>query len=144
MSYKLLGEDFTPPDVPAKVTGKAKYAEDFQVAGMVHAKLLLSPLPHGQVVELDASQALAMDGVLGVLTADDLPAVTGANEPILTNEPLHVGAPIAAIVADTGDPEAEAIPQLVGDYTAARLAGRECESPAPTPSFEAMLASHSY
>ena len=51
---------------------------------------------------------------------------------------------IAAIVADTGDPEAEAIPQLVGDYVAARLAGRECESPAPTPSFEAMLASHSY
>ena len=49
---------------------------------------------------------------------------------------------IAVIVADSGDPEAEAIPQLVGDYMAARLAGRECEAPAP--SFAAMLASHSY
>lgn len=62
-------------------------------------KLLLSPVPHGRVVKLDASAALAMDGVLGVLTADDLAEVTGASEPILTNEPLHVGAPIAAIAA---------------------------------------------
>jgi hypothetical protein len=31
MAYELLGKDFTPPDVQAKVTGKAKYAEDFRV-----------------------------------------------------------------------------------------------------------------
>ena len=101
MAYKLLGQNFIPPDVPAKVTGKAKYADDFQVPGMVHAKLLLSPLPHGRVVEFDAAEALAMPGVLGVLTADDVPAATGAGEPIFTNEPLHVGAPIAAIAAES-------------------------------------------
>ncbi len=99
MAYKLLGKNFTPPDVIAKVTGKAKYADDFHIDGMVHAKLLSSPVPHGRVVEFDASAALAMEGVLGVLTADDLPEVTGASEPILTNEPLHVGAPIAAVAA---------------------------------------------
>ncbi len=99
MAYKLLGKDFIPPDVHAKVTGKAKYADDFHVDGMVHAKLLLSSVPHGRVVDIDVSAALAMNGVLGILTVDDLPEVTGATEPILTNEPLHVGAPIAAIAA---------------------------------------------
>ncbi len=33
MAYKLLGKNFTPPDVIAKVTGKAKYADDFHVDG---------------------------------------------------------------------------------------------------------------
>ncbi len=37
MGYKLLGKDFTPHDVLAKVTGEAKYAEDFRVEGMVFA-----------------------------------------------------------------------------------------------------------
>jgi len=35
MAYKLIGKDFTPPDVQAKVTGSAKYAEDFKAEGMV-------------------------------------------------------------------------------------------------------------
>ena len=35
MAYKLIGKDFTPPDVHAKVTGKAKFAEDFKVDGML-------------------------------------------------------------------------------------------------------------
>lgn len=52
MAYKLLGKNFTPPDVIAKVTGKAKYADDFHVDGMVHAKLLLSPVPTGALSDL--------------------------------------------------------------------------------------------
>ncbi len=102
MAYKLLGKNFVPPDIQAKVTGQAKYAADFQVDGMVYAKLLLSPIPHGRVRTLDATAALAMDGVLGMITAADVPRDTNAlAEPILTNEPLHVGAPIAAIAAET-------------------------------------------
>ena len=40
MAYKLIGKNFTPHDVVAKVTGKAKYAEDFRAEGMVFCKLL--------------------------------------------------------------------------------------------------------
>ena len=57
----------------AKVTGKAKYAEDFRADGMLFAKLMLSPRPHARVVNIDASRALAMPGVHAILTADDLP-----------------------------------------------------------------------
>ena len=49
MAYDLLGKNFTPPDIHAKVTGKAKYAEDFRVDGMVFCKLLSSPMPHARV-----------------------------------------------------------------------------------------------
>src|SRR6266550_4151032 len=72
-SHKLVGQNYTTPDLVAKVTGKAKYAEDFRADGMLFCKLLLSPMPHARVTRLDASAALAMPGVKGILTADDLP-----------------------------------------------------------------------
>ena len=43
---ELIGKDFTPPDVRAKVTGAARYAEDFRMDGMLHCRLLKSPMPH--------------------------------------------------------------------------------------------------
>ena len=73
MAYNLIGKDFVPPDVVAKVTGRAKYAEDFRAEGMLFCKLLLSPMPHCRVRGIDAAEALAMPGVKGILTADDLP-----------------------------------------------------------------------
>ena len=48
MAYTLIGKDFTPPDVHGKVTGKAKFAEDFSVEGMLYARLLTSPVPHAR------------------------------------------------------------------------------------------------
>src|SRR5204862_336642 len=42
---KLVGQNYTTPDLVAKVTGKAKYAEDYRVEGMLFAKLLASPMP---------------------------------------------------------------------------------------------------
>ena len=71
---KLIGENYVGPDMIAKVTGKARYAEDFRVDGMIFAKLLLSPYPHARITHIDASEALAMPGVKGMITMDDLPA----------------------------------------------------------------------
>ena len=97
--YRLIGTNQTPKDLRAKVTGRSRYAEDFRADGMLFAKLLLSPVPHGRVTRFDASRALAMDGVLAVLTADDLPPVEPGAEPILSNEPRYQGQPIAAVAA---------------------------------------------
>ena len=74
-TFKLLGHNYQTPDIVAKVTGQAKYAEDFRAEGMVFIKLMPSPRPHARIVSIDASAALAMPGVHGILTADDLPAV---------------------------------------------------------------------
>ena len=77
MAYTLLGHDFTPPDLQAKVTGRAKYAEDFRADGMLFCRLLTSTMPHARV-KIDATEALAMEGVVAVLTADDVPPAHGA------------------------------------------------------------------
>ena len=74
MEFKLLGHNYTTPDLVAKVTGKAKYAEDYRAEGMVFIKLMPSPRPHAKIRSIDASAALAMPGVHGILTAKDLPA----------------------------------------------------------------------
>src|SRR6266446_4167578 len=108
---KLVGQNYTTPDLVAKVTGKARYAEDYRVEGMLFAKLLVSPMPHARVRKLDLSKALAMAGVKAILTADDMPgAAAGATlgegvqasaqaERGLTNEPLYQGEPILAVAA---------------------------------------------
>src|SRR5215831_19782948 len=71
--HKLIGKDYSTADMYAKVTGQAKYAEDYRAEGMLFCKLLLSPLPHARVKSIDAREALAMPGVKGMLTVDDLP-----------------------------------------------------------------------
>ena len=63
--FKLIGKNFSTPDLVAKVTGRAKYAEDFRAEGMLFTKLLLSPMPHARVRSIDTSEAMAMPEVLG-------------------------------------------------------------------------------
>ena len=127
---KLVGQNYTTPDLVAKVTGRAKYAEDFRAEGMLFAKMLLSPMPHAKVLRVDVSEALAMPGVKAVLTVDDLPQVVeGANlgegiiastlsERGLTNEPLYQGEPILAVAAVDELTAAEAIERIHIEYQA--------------------------
>ena len=90
----LIGQDISPPDLVAKVTGRAKYAEDFRAEGMVFAKLLLSPMPHARVRKIDVSRALAMEGVLGILRADEVPQADAPGESALTDLSLiHISEP---------------------------------------------------
>jgi hypothetical protein len=42
----LAGRNYSTPDLVAKVTGRARYAEDYRAEGMLFCKLLLSPMPH--------------------------------------------------------------------------------------------------
>ena len=109
---KLIGKNYPTPDLIAKVTGKAKYAEDYRAEGMLFARLVLSPYPHAKIRSIDGSAALAMPGVKAILTADDLPApadsltdngtVIKANrlgDQGLTMEPVYQGEPILAVCA---------------------------------------------
>jgi xanthine dehydrogenase molybdenum-binding subunit len=110
--FKYIGRDYTTGDLHAKVTGQAKYAEDYRADGMLFCKLLLSPMPHARVRSIDTSAAMAIPGVKAILTADELPppansindngTVILANPrgyQALTNEPLFQGQPILAVAA---------------------------------------------
>jgi xanthine dehydrogenase molybdenum-binding subunit len=116
MAYDLLGKNFVPPDVHGKVTGKAKYAEDFRAEGMVFCKLLLSPMPHARVRNVDASAALALPGVHGILRAADVPQLPAPAEPILTDEPMWIGQPVLAVAADSEALAEDAIDLIKVDF----------------------------
>ena len=109
---ELIGKDFTPPDIRAKVTGAAKYAEDFRRDGMLFCRLLTSPMPHARVLGVDASQALDMPGVVGILLPEDVPEHPGAANNILTYEPHFVGEPILAIAATSETAAQDAIENI--------------------------------
>ncbi len=126
---KLVGQNYATPDLLAKVTGKAKYAEDFRADGMLFVKLLLSPIPHGRVVRVDTSTAEAMPGVRGILRASELPSpadtVTDLGETIranpkaeraLTDEPVYAGEPILAVAAVDEETAAAAIEAIHVEY----------------------------
>ena len=127
--HKLIGKNYETPDLYAKVTGNAKYAEDFRAEGMLFCKLLLSPMPHARVKRIDANAALAMPGVKAILTADDLPAPADTltdngtvikaskwGERGLTMEPVYQGEPILAVAAVDELTAAEAIEKIQIDF----------------------------
>ena len=106
---ELIGKDFTPPDVRAKVTGAAKYSEDFRMDGMLHCRLLKSPMPHAIVRSIDANQVLELPGVVAILTADEVPIQSAPGNNILTNEPHFIGEPILAVAAESEEAAQNAI-----------------------------------
>jgi xanthine dehydrogenase molybdenum-binding subunit len=126
---KLVGQNYTTPDLVAKVTGQAKYAEDYRVDGMLFARLLLSPYPHARIRSIDASAALAMEGVKGILTPDEIPGpaatVTDLGQTIqpnlkgesaLAKEPVYQGEPVLAVCAVDEYTAAEAIERIEIDW----------------------------
>ncbi len=62
MAERLVGSNYVTPDIIAKVTGRARYAEDFRAEGMLFCKLMLSERPHARVRSIDTSRAEALAG----------------------------------------------------------------------------------
>ena len=116
MAHKHLGKDFLPADVVAKVTGEAKYAEDFRAEGMVFARLLNSPYPHARVRSIDAKEALAMPGVVGILTPDEVNNPPWPDPQLLCSEPGYVGAPVLLLAAETETQAQDALEKIRIDW----------------------------
>ncbi len=127
--YKLIGKNYQTADMLAKVTGKAKYAEDFRAEGMLFCRLVLSPYPHARIKKIHTDDAMAIPGVKAILTADDIPAPADSmndngtvikaskwGETALTNEPMYQGEPIIAVAAVDELTCAEAIEKIKIDF----------------------------
>jgi CO/xanthine dehydrogenase Mo-binding subunit len=71
--FKVIGTRPIRHDGLDKVTGRAVYGADIQLAGLVHGRVLRSPLAHARIRQIDAGKALALDGVLAVATSADMP-----------------------------------------------------------------------
>ncbi len=71
--FRVIGKRLPRVDAKERVTGGAVYPADFTRPGMLCGKILRSPHAHARIISIDASQALALDGVLAVVTADNFP-----------------------------------------------------------------------
>ena len=105
-----IGRPIPRIDGRPKVTGRARFTADIGVRGLLHARPVLALPAHARIERIDATGALAVHGVVAVLTAANLPIVAEgtdrANEPLARGEILWAGQPVALVVAET--PEAAA------------------------------------
>jgi CO/xanthine dehydrogenase Mo-binding subunit len=102
----LIGASVPRTDADAKVRGEAVFGVDYGQLGMLHGKLLRSPIPAGEIRTLDVRAALECPGVHGIFTAADAPvARAGAvvrDQPLFAKEVVrYEGEPIAGVVAET-------------------------------------------
>ncbi|WMJ78714.1 MULTISPECIES: xanthine dehydrogenase family protein molybdopterin-binding subunit [unclassified Sedimentibacter] len=103
--FTEVGRNIPRLDGPAKVTGKVQYTDDLVLPRMVYGKILRSPHAHANIKSIDYSEALKLDGVLGVITGEDCPIAYGivphnANEHALAvGKVRNWGEGVAAVAA---------------------------------------------
>ena len=73
--FSIIGTSVHRFDAIDKVTGRAKYAADIQMAGMLQAKLLRSPYPHARVTHIDTRKARKLPGIRAIVSIKDVPKV---------------------------------------------------------------------
>ena len=102
-----------------KVMGAALYTVDIEIPGMIHGKMLRSPVPHAKVVRIDASRAEQLPGVICVFTRDDIKDIDPTYGPAFKDQPVvamdkvhYVGDIVAGVAAETAA-IAEAACQLI-------------------------------
>jgi CO/xanthine dehydrogenase Mo-binding subunit len=105
---RRVGQSVRRLEGKAKVTGSVEYIHHLRLPGMLHGKIHRSALAHGRIVSIDATEALALEGVHSVITIDDVlklvpdpyygPAFH--DQPILAHGKVrHVGEPVAVVLA---------------------------------------------
>ena len=104
--FKVLGQNHPRVDAYDKVTGRATYAADVYLPGILACKLLPSTHNHAKIVSIDTTTAAALPGVRAVITGTDFPDVrfgSGAlrDRYIMPRDTVNfIGEPIAAVAAD--------------------------------------------
>jgi CO/xanthine dehydrogenase Mo-binding subunit len=121
LAYRTVGKALPRIEGFGKVTGQTKYAADLPFEGLLWAKVLRSPIPHGRVNRLDTSKAKALTGVHAVLTGADVPNVfVGTrvkDQPVLVTDRVRfVGDAVAAVAADSEAIAEEALTLIDVEY----------------------------
>ena len=111
---KYIGESIKRVEDPRFIQGRGKYVANMQIPGMLHVAVKRSPHAHATINSIDASAALAMDGVVAVYTGQDMvddeigslpcgfnpPDIkTAPHMPLAADKVRHVGDGVAVVVA---------------------------------------------
>ena len=113
-----FGKSVPRVDALGKVTGELKYADDLSFTNMLHAKVLRSEVPHADIVSIDIREALKVEGVVKILTAEDIPGKNAFgliidDEPVLADKKVRfTGDAIAAVYAENEKSGEEAVSKI--------------------------------
>jgi CO/xanthine dehydrogenase Mo-binding subunit len=104
--YTTVGKRTRRQDGYDKLVGRTRYAGDLAIAGLLHARLVLSPYAHARIVNIDTSAALEVPGVKAVYTSQTLgmsnpEASARTQSPLASKEALWCGHPVAIVLAET-------------------------------------------
>lgn len=116
---KVLGDpNIVRQDAHERVTGKAKFAGDIILPGMLYGKVLKSPYAHAKIKSIDTSKAEALPGVKAVLTFKDVGTyvLRAPDHYILSDVARYVGDEIAAVAAVDEDTAEEALSLIKVEY----------------------------
>ena len=121
-TYKVLEQNNPRVDAWEKVTGRATYAGDVYLPGMLLCKILASTRSHARIVSIDTSKAEALPGVRVVITGSDFPEIrfgSGALKDryiMARDEVFYIGEPVAAVAAEDEITAQEAISLIQVEY----------------------------
>ena len=115
MADSFIGRPLSRVDGPAKVTGAAKYAAEFSAEGLLYGVVVSSAVAKGRIRHIDASRALAVPGVVKVLSHENRPEPAWLNSkysdddapagdhfrPLYDDKVHFSGQPVALVLADT-------------------------------------------
>ncbi|MDQ4074794.1 MAG: molybdopterin-dependent oxidoreductase, partial [Chloroflexota bacterium] len=127
-NWDVVGKPEVKVDAVKLALGKPTFTDDIEMRGMLHAKLLKSPVAHAWIKRIDASKARALPGVHAVLTHEDLPRVVystaGQSDPIpgpldmfsLDRKVRYVGDRVAFLAAETEEIAERALELIEVEY----------------------------
>ncbi len=121
-----VGRSMPMLDAAERVAGTLKFTLNHEVPNLAHGRVVRSPVPHARIKSIDTSAALALPGVIAVLTGDDLGPDSGLHplygqrredQPVVAIDKVrYVGDAVAVVVAETEEIAAEALLLVDVDY----------------------------
>jgi len=122
--FSVVGTSVPRVDGIDKVTGRARYAGDLIISGMIEGKFLRSPYAHARIRSIDTRDAEALPGVVAVVTSKDFSDISpyagrskNKDHPIVAVErAIFAGQPVAAVAAVDRATAEEALEKITVDY----------------------------
>jgi selenium-dependent xanthine dehydrogenase len=118
----IISRSVPPQEVREKVTGVAKYTDDYTFPSMLYARTLRSPYPHAKILSINTEKAKALPGVQAVLTHEDVPGenlhgLVYRDWPVLCGDVVrYVGDAVAIVAADDEEIASEALKLIEVEY----------------------------
>jgi CO/xanthine dehydrogenase Mo-binding subunit len=118
-----VGRSVERADGPLKLSGQAEFTGDIRLPGMLYAAILHSPVAHARIRSVDTSAAAKADGVVAILTSDDLSDLDPYYGHALRDRPIvalgkvrFVGEPVAVVAAETQAAAEAAVALIDAEY----------------------------